>query len=116
MSEPVEEVQPVVRPFSAFLVEQRKGRLHAEASDGFRELVAAVRDTRMKGSIVITIEVKPTKGDHLAVTDKCVVKIPHATGESLFFVDRDGNLSRSDPNQPELPMSVAKPQGVAANG
>lgn len=91
------------KPFADFLVGQ--GQAHDELTDGLHDLVAAVRDTGKAGSITLTIKVEPDKRTDgvLRVTDNVVVKAPkHDRGARIYYQDRAGNLSRTDPNQPEL--------------
>lgn len=92
---------PPVRPFADFLREQAKGHSHEELSEGLRDLVARVTDTGKKGSITYVVTVEPTKGTNaLTVSDEIKLKLPeHDRDASLFFTDKDGNLTRSDPNQ-----------------
>lgn len=92
---------PPVRPFADFLREQAKGHSHDELSEGLRDLVARVRDTGKKGSITYTVAVEQMKdGDALIVKDEIKLKLPeHDRDASLFWADKDNNLTRSDPNQ-----------------
>lgn len=94
------------KPFGQFLLEQRNGALHGELSDRLREMVEAVVQHRKAGTLTITITVKPlsSAGQYL-VADEVKSKAPEADrGASLFFADGRGNLSRTDPRQPELPL------------
>lgn len=95
------------KPFSQFLVEQRRGGLHGELSDRLQEVVAAVAEHQKPGSLTLTLKIKPAeKGiGQYVVTDEIRAKAPEgARGASLFFADDHGNLSRDDPRQPELPL------------
>lgn len=95
------------KPFSQFLIEQRGGGLHGEVSEKLQTLVAAVAEHGKAGTLTLTISVKPVEGNlgQYVVSDDVKVKAPEpARGASLFFADDVGNLSRSDPRQPELPL------------
>lgn len=95
------------KPFSQFLIEQRAGGLHSEVSEKLQTLVAAVAEHGKAGALTLTISVKPVDGSvgQYVVSDDVKVKAPEpARGASLFFADDVGNLSRSDPRQPELPL------------
>ncbi|HXO86917.1 MAG TPA: hypothetical protein VN803_15450 [Gemmatimonadales bacterium] len=97
----------IPKPFSQFLVEQRSGGMHGELSDKLQELVAAVAQHDKAGTLTLTVSVKPIDGrpGQYIVVDDVKVKAPEAPrGSSLFFADDHGNLSRSDPRQPELPL------------
>jgi hypothetical protein len=90
------------RPFADFIREQAKGATHDELSEALQDLVAKVRDTGKKGSLSLTIEVEPMKGDSkvLIVTDAIKLKLPeHDRQASLFYADKASNLVREDPDQ-----------------
>lgn len=95
-----------VRPFSDFLRDQSNGRTHEELSEKLHDLIAAVTSTNKAGSITLTIKLTPvskTESGVLAVTDSVTVKAPQkARKESVFFVAGDGNLSRTNPDQPSF--------------
>lgn len=103
-----EEEERHVRPFAEFLQQQARGKTHDELSEGLHNLLRAVMETGKGGRVALVIDVKPLgKGDErqVIVTDNVSVKMPAAKrAESFFFVDDDGNLTRTDPRQPELPL------------
>lgn len=94
------------KPFAAFLQEQRNGGLHGELSDAISEVVAAALEHGKKGQLVLTIDVKPNAdGATVLITDKIKATVPEPNrGAAIWFVDGDGNLSRRNPAQPELPF------------
>lgn len=97
---------PEPNPFNQVLLDIRQGSLHAELSERLQELVAAVAEHEKAGSLVLTIKVSPAgrKTQQYEIADDLAVKLPKPErGSSLFFA-LDGNLSRSDPRQPELPL------------
>jgi hypothetical protein len=59
-------------------------------------------------SVTLKITLKPqTKyaGDVVEITDDLAAKVPQAArGAALFFTDSVGGLSRTNPNQPQLPL------------
>lgn len=92
----------LVRPFAAWLQEQSNGRSHTELSEGLHDLIARVRATGKKGSILYAVTVAPYERstEVLTVTDEIRLKLPeHDRRSSIFYPDREGNLSRRDPNQ-----------------
>lgn len=118
----VEPTGPVVRPFSEFLLTQAYGATHDELSQGLHALLDAVRENGKTGSMTLTIKVSPVgRGDErqVIVTDQVVVKKPVGKRpESFFFLDDDGNLTRKDPRQPELPLrevtrTTVEPKAIA---
>lgn len=93
---------PVVRPFADALRELSGGRSHEELSQSMHDLIGAVRDTGKAGSMTFTIKVAPMKknADALLVSDSITLRAPqHDRKDSIFYTDKQGNLTRSDPNQ-----------------
>ena len=92
------------REFAAVLLELGKGATHALLSKGLREVVAAVKETGNKGSVVPTLEVTADDdGDTVTVTDKVVAKIPqHDRKASRFYVTDDGDPVRDIPNDADF--------------
>lgn len=94
------------KTFASFVIEQRNGALHAEASETLAELVRAVQDHGKAGTVQITIRIAPgSKGTNtLVVSDDVKIKAPQGDRPAaLFFPDDDGNLHRSDPRQLQHP-------------
>ena len=91
------------RPFADFLAQQ--GRAHDELTQGLHEVIAAVKETGKAGSVTLTIKVEPDKKATgiFRISDNVNIKAPaHDRGARIYFSDASGNLTRSDPNQPEL--------------
>ena len=109
-----------LKPFAVWLAIQRKGTLASELAEGMADLNRAVLETGKPGTITLTIKVKPT-GDEVSVTvsDEVKVKLPeHDRGQSIFFVDEDGNPHRSQQVLDEVaahPRLTIAPGGTAAN-
>jgi hypothetical protein len=103
-----EVAEPTIRPFAEFLVQQANGRTHTELSNALHTVVAAVKETGKAGKVQLTVDVKPmSKSDDraLIVTATCAIKQPQTDAPtSVFFIDADGNLSRTDPRQMTLPL------------
>lgn len=96
---------PEVRPFAAVLQELARGQVHDELSRKLHDLVDAVTEHGVKGTLTLSMTVAPiAKGDVsvLTVSGTVASKPPTASQTSAFFVDRQGNLSRRDPKQPEI--------------
>ena len=96
---------PRIRPFNDWLQDQSNGATHSELSEALYDLVSRCTDTRKKGSLTLTISVEPMKGDEdvLVVSDEIRLKLPEFPRKpSIFYQNDHGNLSRSNPNQPEL--------------
>ena len=96
-----------LRPWTAWLLEQRNGALVAELGEALAELTEAVTEHREPGTLTLVLKLKPLTSDAhaLEVVDDVRVKAPTAprTG-SIFYPDTAGNLSRTDPRQQRLPL------------
>jgi hypothetical protein len=92
--------------FAAALVQTDKGRLHEKASEELTELLKAIRETNKPGSITITLKFTPDKGsdgERVVVAGSVTTKKPAFDPRtSIFFLDEDGGLHRSDPRQHAL--------------
>lgn len=97
---------PQTKPFAQFLQEQRKGVLHTELSEALQELAAAVLEHDKAGTLAVTFTVAPGPEEGtVKVSDRLSLKAPEADKKpSVFWPDDQGNLSRRDPRQPELPL------------
>ena len=107
-----------IRPFSDFLLEISAGLTHHDLSEALNELVQAVDVVGKPGSITYTLKVAPAgRGAEqtVMVTDEIKVKLPEADRpDSVFFIDADGNMTRSHPDQERLPLrEVPKPRADA---
>lgn len=90
------------------LIQQRKGRMAVEASEKLAAVVKACRETGKKGKLTITLTVRPTATEML-LSDKVKPECPEAeAAATVFFDDQQGNLSRTDPHQQELPLNVSE--------
>jgi hypothetical protein len=102
-----EDARDQVRPFAAFLHDQRGGVLHSELSEALAEVSQAVMLHNKGGKVTLTISVKPAgNAEHTVfIGDDVKVQVPQAEKPtSMFFVDDEGNVSRRDPRQAELPL------------
>lgn len=93
--------EPHIRPFADFLRELRKGAVHEEISAALHELIERVQTTGKAGAISLTIKasIQP-RTEMLKLADSVGKKFPTLERpESLWFVDAEGNPSRTDPTQ-----------------
>lgn len=106
MSENVEDGR-TIRPFAQFLHEYREGALSGELGEALNQLTQAVVETDKVGKLTVTLTVRPAarRADMVIVSDEIKLAAPQADREqALFFVDANANLTRRNPNQPELPL------------
>jgi hypothetical protein len=100
------------RPFSDVLRELDKGRVHTELSERLQEVIEAVMGVRKSGTVQLTLKVDAAKGDAMVeVVASVAAKKPRVARTSMFYVDDEHNLSRTNPDQPFLPLS-----GVPGDG
>ncbi len=100
---------PQIRPAADVLRELSKGKTHDELSEAIWDLLQRVRDTGKAGSVSLTIKMKPLKEDSsvVVVEDDINLKLPdYPRLPSMFYADRQGNLSRTNPLQDELPSTL----------
>lgn len=113
MASTEDKAEAWVRPFADFLRELQKGSTHEELSQGLQRVVAGIADTGKKGEVLLKISLAPAvKGNnqHLVVRSEVVIKAPSIERQpSLFFADRNANLVRNNPDQPEIPGLRAVP-------
>lgn len=76
------------------------GGLAVEVADEkLRDVLAAVQRTGKKGSVSITIEIAANGEMGFAASAKVAAKAPMIDfGQSFFFVDRKGDLTRNAPD------------------
>ena len=90
----------MAKPFEILLTEMRNGRVVEQLTDAWGELIDAVRHTSKPGSMTVTFSVKPSGENGMEISTKVATKEPKPdVGTSFFFIDADGNLTRSDTRQ-----------------
>ena len=97
------------RPFMDTLREIEMGGLLDELTDAQHSLIDLIRLTNKAGALTITLNYKPEGAGQITVKAEVKAKEPKLPrGSSLFFLTPEGNLSRRDPRQQEIPLrSVA---------
>lgn len=103
---PPEQAGQQRKPFAAFMQEHRGGGLHSELSDLLAELVLATRELGKKGSLTLKLDVAPNAdGQTVTIVDAITLKKPEASRPAgIWYSDEEGNLSRRNPMQQELPI------------
>ena len=93
-----------MRPFSQVLQELGEGSTLAELSEAFWDVIQRVQETAKAGSLTLHIAVGFDGQGRLVVKDEVKTKLPEfSRPETRFFVDKHGNASRRNPDQPLLP-------------
>ncbi len=102
------------------LPEVRNGHLVRELSEQIREVYKKVEETRLGGKINLTLTFKPLQGSEngVVIMDDLKVTMPKKkAGETIFYGDKEGSLTRNDPNQLELHgLEVIRNDGPAETG
>lgn len=98
------------RLFADYLREIDKGRLHAELSGRFQELVEAVSQVGKAGSVTLKLSLKPASemdGGVVTLSGEVKLTAPQPKrSATIFFVDEEFNLSRRDPRQGDIEDSL----------
>lgn len=91
------------------LLDMRSGQVAADCNAKFNDVLAAVLETGGKGELTIKLFIEPSK----FAMGGCVVEVEtfHETkmkkpelkvGKAVFFVSKDGRLTREPPDQAGL--------------
>lgn len=104
------------QPFPVTLAAVRKGALVNELTEQLAVIVAGVMEFGKPGKLTLTLSIRPAtkrSSEMVVIEDDLTVKVPQADRPgSLFFATDDGGLSRTDPNQTDLPFTaVATEEG-----
>lgn len=95
---------PEIRSFDQVLRELGEGATLSELSEAFYDVVQRVQETARAGSVTLHLNIGFDGQGRLVVKDEVKSKLPEfSRPETRFFVDKQGNASRRDPNQPVLP-------------
>lgn len=86
------------------------GGLPVETADEqLRDVMEAVRRTGKKGTVTVTLEVAPNGEMGFAASVKVTSKAPQINfGQSFFFSDRNGDLSRNAPHMEQLGLMTGE--------
>lgn len=78
-----------------------KGSLAPQLSDELSNLVREVNETKRKGSLKLTLTVRPTGGEggQISIHSDVEMRLPKADpGVSIFYASKQGQLLRSNPD------------------
>lgn len=82
----------------------RDGGAERDYTRELERVTRAVQETGKPGLLTIQVKVEPKGGERVRISDKLVAKCPELPADAAtFYITGDGGLSRSAPNQPELP-------------
>jgi hypothetical protein len=102
-----------IRPAQATLNDLNNGHVMVRLAEAIHEAVAAVKIHGKPAVVTLDITVATMKGQHNLVNPPVVIsgeissKLPKAPPPlTLFFVDEDGNPTRNQTREPELPLNI----------
>ncbi len=88
------------------LLDMRSGQVAADCNQKFNEVLQGVLETGGKGELTIKLFIRPAKMGmggtvvEIETSHECKLKKPELEiGRSVFFVTKDGMLTRDDPAQ-----------------
>jgi hypothetical protein len=87
------------------IVEQvRKGVLLTELDREYERALAHTRDTGQKTKLTLTLEIVPQGEGQVYIDGVAKATLPNKkTRPTLFFITAEGELTRQDPSQQEIP-------------
>ena len=95
---------PEPRPFAAVMAEMGRGATVARLSEALRECALAVREHGGMSTLTLKLTMKGQGDGSVLMQDNIKTVVPDADrGKSVFFVTEQGDLQRTDPQQPDLP-------------
>ena len=95
--------------FISVLGQLGRRALVGELDENLAELVRQVRSAGKAGTLTLKLTVKPRNGDvtEVDITEAVTLSAPQpARKPSIFFTSEEGTLSRTDPNQADLPFEA----------
>jgi hypothetical protein len=101
--------------FSQQIANLAKGTLDAELTEALSDLVKAINDHGKKGSISLTLSLKPEvqHGEVKMIAIKADVKVSSPQPQrlsSIMWPTYDGDLLRDDPEQAQLDLKQVETQ------
>jgi hypothetical protein len=90
----------VVTAFTDTITKFRRGELDRSLSLDLHQLIQDVISVEKPGTLTLTVKVEPVGDMQVQVICKTAAKTPEPTPPAaLYFVGRDGRLTRHDPYQ-----------------
>lgn len=111
------EAPEAPQAFTQWLLAQRRGGAHEELSEALAEVVKNVLEHGKQGTLSLSLKIKPVGDGQVQIVDAIKVGAPEGEkAPSIFYSDENGNVSRSDPRQTEMPLKqVGSGEAVAAS-
>lgn len=103
-----------IKSAQATLNELGEGHVMAEMAQAIHDAVVAVRDQNKGATVTLTVTINPMKKDGRLIdapmffSGEVTTKLPKPDApQTLFYVDDDGNPTRTQTRQPDLPLSIS---------
>lgn len=97
-------------PFDQTLKQLNRGEINDELTDIVADVVKAVRSTRKKGSVTLTLEfnmLNSVTEDTMKITPKISSKLPELPrDESIVFSTASGDVLFDDPSQLKMELKT----------
>lgn len=104
--------------FSQQIAYINKGTLDIELTETLAMIIQAVRETRKKGSVTLTLSVEmlnPRTDDQMKVTPDVKFNKPKLElADTIMFSTADGDLLRDDPDQVQMDLKIIETKSGAA--
>ena len=103
--------------FANLLNTHRKGIAGHESSTMLERAISAAIDTGAKSEVTIKVTIIPGMDNQVNITIQPTAKLPQQKlAGAIFWVDEDGKLVTSNPEQKELPIREVISVGARAVG
>jgi hypothetical protein len=102
-----------ITAFAHVLRQIDKGTVDARLSEALADASAAAVTTRKPATVTLVLTVAPAvkasdTDPSVTLDAKITTKLPSEQASALFYATEDGTLTRNDPRQPALPISLVK--------
>jgi hypothetical protein len=106
-----------VKPAQSTLNALSDGHVMAELAQAIHEAIGAVNAQNKAATVTLTVTIAPMKKDAklidspLLISGEVSTKLPRPdAAQTLFYVDDEGNPTRTQTRQPDLALSISKGQ------
>jgi hypothetical protein len=106
--------KPHTMKLALVLGEMNRGAIVAQGDAELAKAIQAIREHGKTAEITIKVKIKPTgEHDEVEVTAEFSSKLPSPKlRAATFFMTDEGDLTREDPQQPDLPLTEPDPGKV----
>ena len=105
-----------IRPFIDTLRELEHGNLLDDLAQEQHRVIQRVLETNATSELTLTLRYKVVGPGQVTIAAAIKEKPPgFSRGQSLFFITADGNPSRNNPKQPQLPFGRSEAAPTPTN-